>query len=80
MPLSTGERAAARKGRVKAPEAIEGEEGSGVEIFRYGKAEIDHLKRRDKKLGAAIDMIGAIEREIRPDPLEAATAIERLFS
>ncbi|MGA3174710.1 MAG: hypothetical protein ABSE25_09850 [Syntrophorhabdales bacterium] len=51
-----------------------------MEIFRYGKAEIDHLKRRDKKLGAAIDMIGAIEREIRPDPFEAATAIERLFS
>jgi 3-methyladenine DNA glycosylase/8-oxoguanine DNA glycosylase len=71
LPLSTGERAAAGKGRVKAPEAIEGEEGSRVEIFRYGKAEIDHLKRRDKKLGAAIEMIGAIEREIRPDPFEA---------
>ncbi len=40
-------------------------------IFRYGQTEIDHLKRRDRKLGAAIDMIGAIEREIRPDPFEA---------
>ena len=39
--------------------------------MRYGQTEIDHLKRRDKKLGAAIEMIGAIEREIRPDPFEA---------
>jgi 3-methyladenine DNA glycosylase/8-oxoguanine DNA glycosylase len=42
-----------------------------VPIFRYGQTEIDHLKRRDRKLGAAIDMIGAIEREVRPDPFEA---------
>ena len=40
-------------------------------IFRYGQTEIEHLKRRDKKLGAAIDMIGPIEREIRPDPFDA---------
>jgi DNA-3-methyladenine glycosylase II len=39
-----------------------------VELFSYGRAEIDYLKRRDKKLGAAIDRIGLIEREIGPDP------------
>jgi len=42
-----------------------------VEIFRYGQTEIEHLKRRDKKLGAAIEMIGLIKREIRPDPFTA---------
>jgi DNA-3-methyladenine glycosylase II len=42
-----------------------------MEIFKYGETEIDHLKRRDKKLGAAIEVIGAIEREIRPDPFAA---------
>jgi len=42
-----------------------------VEIFRYGQTEIDHLKRRDKKLGAAIETIGTIKREIRPDPFAA---------
>lgn len=42
-----------------------------MEIFRYGQAEIDYLKRRDKKLGAAIERIGAIEREIKPDPFVA---------
>ncbi len=36
-----------------------------IEIFRYGRTEIDHLKSRDKKLGAAIDAIGEIRREIR---------------
>src|SRR5208337_1851620 len=42
-----------------------------VEIFRYGQTEIDHLKRRDKKLGAAIEVIGVIKREIRPDAFAA---------
>ena len=46
-------------------------EGSQVPIFRYGRTEIDHLKRRDRKLGVAIDMIGLIERQTRPDPFEA---------
>jgi 3-methyladenine DNA glycosylase/8-oxoguanine DNA glycosylase len=45
-----------------------------VEIFKYGQIEIDHLKGRDKKLGAAIETIGAIRREIRPDPFEALVA------
>jgi DNA-3-methyladenine glycosylase II len=42
-----------------------------MEIFRYGQKEIDHLKRRDKKLGAASEVIGTIKREIRPDPFAA---------
>jgi len=37
-----------------------------MELFKYGQIEIDHLKRRDKKLGAAIDRIGLIEREVTP--------------
>ena len=40
---------------------------SDMEIFEYGQAETEHLKRRDKKLGAAIERIGAIEREVTPD-------------
>lgn len=36
-------------------------------IFEYGQKEIDYLKSKDKKLGAAIDRIGIIEREIIPD-------------
>jgi len=42
-----------------------------MEIFRYGQTEIDYLKRRDKKLGAAIERIGVIQREIRRDPFAA---------
>lgn len=37
-------------------------------IFEYGLTEICHLKQRDKELGAVIDRIGMIEREITPDP------------
>lgn len=40
-------------------------------IFLYGQKEIDCLKRKDKKLGAAIDRIGIIQREITPDPFTA---------
>jgi DNA-3-methyladenine glycosylase II len=42
-----------------------------MEIFRYGQKETEYLKRRDKKLGAAIDRIGMIERNITPDPFTA---------
>ncbi len=38
-----------------------------MELFRYGQTETDHLKRRDRKLGVAIERIGAIEREVTPD-------------
>lgn len=42
-----------------------------MDIFHYGTLEMNYLKRRDRKLGAAIDRIGIIEREIRPDPFSA---------
>ena len=35
--------------------------------FEYGEKEIDHLRKRDKKLGAAIDRIGMIRRAVNPD-------------
>ena len=35
-----------------------------MQLFQYGKAEIDHLRSRDKKLGRTIDRIGMIERQI----------------
>lgn len=35
--------------------------------FLYGKTEVDYLKRKDKVLGAVIDQIGPIEREVDPD-------------
>ena len=40
-------------------------------IFIYGDTEIAHLKKRDKKLGAAIDTIGPIQRETDPDLFSA---------
>lgn len=42
-----------------------------MQIFEYGQKEIEYLKRKDKKLAAAIDQIGIIEREITPDPFAA---------
>jgi 3-methyladenine DNA glycosylase/8-oxoguanine DNA glycosylase len=42
-----------------------------MHLFQYGKAEIDHLKSRDKKLGRAIDRIGMIERQVMPDLFRA---------
>lgn len=38
-----------------------------MEIFRYGRTELDYLKKKDKKLGVAIDRIGMIERQVIPD-------------
>ena len=35
--------------------------------YRYNELEINHLKKKDKKLGNAIDKIGFIQREINPD-------------
>lgn len=40
-------------------------------IFAYGQGEIDYLKSKDKKLGAVIEKIGRIEREITPDVFSA---------
>lgn len=42
-----------------------------VQIFAYGQEVITYLKSKDAKLGAAIDGIGIIEREIIPDPFTA---------
>ena len=42
-----------------------------MHIFEYGEKEIEHLKKKDKQLGAAIDRIGRIKREIIPDPFAA---------
>ncbi|NTW28177.1 MAG: DNA-3-methyladenine glycosylase 2 family protein [Coriobacteriia bacterium] len=38
-----------------------------MNTFPYGHTEIEHLKRRDKKLAVAIDRIGMIERSVTPD-------------
>lgn len=42
-----------------------------MEFFDYGQREVEYLKKKDKKLGAAIDKIGLIQREITPDPFTA---------
>ncbi|GFP76347.1 DNA-3-methyladenine glycosylase family protein [Clostridium fungisolvens] len=42
-----------------------------MQIFEYGEKEIEYLKSKDKKLGAAIEKIGMIKRKITPDPFEA---------
>jgi DNA-3-methyladenine glycosylase II len=38
-----------------------------MEYFQYGAAETEYLKKKDKKLGEAIDRIGPIERPVMPD-------------
>jgi len=40
-------------------------------FFEYGQVEIEHLKGRDTKLGAAIDKIGLIQREVTPNVFSA---------
>ena len=42
-----------------------------MQFFEYGYAEMEYLKRKDKKLGQAIERIGMIRREITPDPFTA---------
>lgn len=42
-----------------------------MHIFKYGQKEIEYLKEKDKKLGAAIERIGMIERKVIPDPFTA---------
>jgi DNA-3-methyladenine glycosylase II len=41
--------------------------GGGRLYFKYGDKEIEYLKRKDKRLGEAIDAIGHIEREVDGD-------------
>lgn len=45
--------------------------GAREALFQYGQAEIDHLTRRDRKLGRAIGRIGMIERPVMPDLFKA---------
>jgi DNA-3-methyladenine glycosylase II len=45
-----------------------------LHIFRYGEIELDHLRKRDAKLGRAIEDIGLIEREVIPDLFTALVA------
>jgi 3-methyladenine DNA glycosylase/8-oxoguanine DNA glycosylase len=39
--------------------------------FEYGEQELSHLRKKDKKLGAAIDRIGIIRREVNLDIFSA---------
>lgn len=36
-------------------------------FYSYGEPEINHLKRRDKKMAAAIDRLGMLARPLSPD-------------
>ncbi len=45
-----------------------------MSAFPYGTTEIEHLKKRDRRLGAAIDEIGMIKRAINPDLFTALVA------
>ena len=38
-----------------------------MHYFEYGDEAVHYLKKKDKKLGAAIDQIGPIQREVLPD-------------
>ena len=49
-----------------------------IDYFAYGEAEINHLKKKDKKLGAVIDRIGIIKRPINPDVF--SSLIESIIS
>lgn len=39
--------------------------------FTYGEAELDDLRRKDKRLGAVIDRLGHIERTVDTDLFSA---------
>jgi DNA-3-methyladenine glycosylase II len=45
-----------------------------MQIFRYGKDAISHLRKRDRKLGQAVDEIGMIRRDVTPDLFTALVA------
>ena len=42
-----------------------------MDIFKYGEAERDYLKKQDPLLGAFIESVGMIEREVTPNLLTA---------
>jgi len=39
--------------------------------FEYDETELAHLRKKDKKLGAAIDHIGIIKRRVNPNLFSA---------
>lgn len=39
--------------------------------FEYGETELAHLRKKDKKMGEAIDRIGFLKRDINPDLFSA---------
>jgi len=41
------------------------------QYFEYGEAELAHLRKKDKKLRAAIDRMGVIKRRVNPDLFSA---------
>lgn len=41
------------------------------EYFKYGETEISHLKKRDKRLAAAIEKLGMPKRQVEPDLFRA---------
>lgn len=45
-----------------------------MDTFRYGSTEIEYLRKRDRKLGQAIDEIGIIHRRVTPDLFTALAA------
>lgn len=47
------------------------ERGDNLPIFQYGETETEHLRKKDKKLGAAIERIGPIQREVDEDLFHA---------
>ena len=42
-----------------------------MKYFKYGAKEIEHLKKRDKKLAKIIEKRGIIKREMTEDPFAA---------
>jgi DNA-3-methyladenine glycosylase II len=44
-----------------------GTDWSEYVFYSYGETEINHLKRRDKKMAAAIDRLGMLARPLSPD-------------
>jgi DNA-3-methyladenine glycosylase II len=49
-----------------------------IRYFEYGEKELDHLRDKDKKLGAAIERIGFVHREVNPDIF--AALVESIIS
>lgn len=42
-----------------------------MDLFTYGPTELAHLRKKDRRLGQAIDEIGPIERAVISDPFTA---------